>query len=139
MSEFIAHLGLQALEDARGRPVMREGRCLWVLTSALIYVAGELGSGDVIQVPAGYTTDLASIPQFAWSLGFSPAGPWAKAAVVHDYLYTLTGKLPDGRIYKRAQADKILDQAMASLGVPAWRRSIIWAAVRLGGKGGWGS
>lgn len=138
MSRFTDHLGLVEAEGADGRPKQREGRTLWVLCWPLSYEVGALGSGVVITVPRGYETDLASIPQFAWSLGFSPSGPWAKAAVVHDYLYTLGGRLPDGRAYSRAAADKVLDEAMAVLGVPAWRRAVIWAAVRLGGALGWG-
>lgn len=37
----------------------------------------------------------------------------------------------------RAQADRMLDQAMAACGFPAWRRAVIWAAVRVGGARGW--
>lgn len=55
-------------------------------------------------------------------------------SAVHDYLYA-TGGL--GGRYSRAQADRILDEAMAACGVPAWRRAVIWAAVRVGGSSGW--
>lgn len=61
--------------------------------------------------------------------------PACKAAVVHDYLYATKGL--DGR-YSRAQADGVFRSALAALGVPLWKRTLLWAAVRLGGAGGWG-
>ncbi|ECG8634089.1 DUF1353 domain-containing protein, partial [Salmonella enterica subsp. salamae] len=41
---------------------------------------------DVIEVPAGFVTDLATIPRIFWSL-MPPDGKYAKAAIIHDYLY----------------------------------------------------
>jgi hypothetical protein len=61
--------------------------------------------------------------------------PAGKAAVVHDYLYATRGL--DGR-YSRAGADAIFRQALQALGVPLWKRTLLWAAVRLGGADGWG-
>ena len=128
---FADPLALEEVDDANGRASEREGRVLWRLTEPLIY---DDGNGVLITVPVGFVTDLASIPQLAWSLGFGPSGRWNRPAVVHDYLYS-TGGL-SGQ-FSRAQADRILDQAMAACGVPAWRRAVIWAAVRLGGSPGW--
>ena len=62
-------------------------------------------------------------------------GDAGKAAVVHDYLYATRGL--DGR-YSRAQADAIFRRALGELAVPLWKRTLLWAAVRLGGAGGWG-
>lgn len=42
------------------------------------------------------------------------------------------------RTYSRAQADAVFAEAMAVVGVPAWRRTIMHRAVRMGGGGGWG-
>lgn len=42
------------------------------------------------------------------------------------------------RRYTRAEADAVFREAMDVVGVPAWRRSIMYRAVRLGGGGGWG-
>lgn len=131
---FADPLYLQEVDDAKGRASEREGRVLWKLMEPLIY---DDGKGIVITVPVGFVTDLASIPQPFWSLGFGPMGRWNRPAVVHDYLYSVGGRLPGGPTFTRARADKILDQAMAACGVPAWRRAVIWAAVRIGGSGGW--
>jgi hypothetical protein len=40
--------------------------------------------------PAGFVTDLASIPRPIWSF-FPPDGPWVKGAIVHDFLYYTQG------------------------------------------------
>lgn len=41
---------------------------------------------DVIEVPVGFVTDLATVPRIFWSL-LPPDGEYAKAAIIHDYLY----------------------------------------------------
>lgn len=146
MSRFTAHLGLQMIEDAAGRPMLTaDGRAQWSLIEPLTYDVGRDGSGEAITVPVGATTDLASIPRPAWSL-LPPDGPWTKAAVIHDFLYRTRGTgvfanrcwitKPSG--YSRAQSDRILDEAMGVLGVPTDKRVVIFEAVRLGGGVGWG-
>jgi hypothetical protein len=147
VSRFTDHLDLEMLEDGSGRPELKDGRVQWRVVSPLIYDVGAEGSGESITVPAGATTDLASIPRFAWSLGFPPDGGWTKAAVIHDFLYRTQGScILNGRLgrtrtapYSRAEADAILREAMGVLGVRAWPRFVIWAAVRAGGGRGWGT
>jgi hypothetical protein len=147
VSRFTRHLGLVMLEDGHGRPLLKDGRCTWQLQGPLSYDVGAEGSGETITVPATATTDLASIPRFAWSLGFPPDGQWAKAAVIHDFLYRTNGTcVLNLRMYRtrkaaysRSEADNILREAMGVLGVPAWRRWVIWSAVRSFGGSGWGS
>lgn len=146
MSGFTAHLGLWLVEDAQGRPITRNGRCQWRLSGPLPYDVGEEGSGETITVPAGFVTDLASIPRLVSGL-LPPDGPWAKGAVLHDFLYSSRGTgvfagrrwLSRATDYTRKEADQIFAEAMRVLGVPAWRRQVIFIAVRLGGSGGWGS
>lgn len=144
MSRFTSHLGLRLREDANGIPITKDGRCTWeILAPSLVYEVGEEGSGETITVGAGFYTDLASIPWPARGL-LPPDGPWAKAAVIHDALYRFKGVrcgVRNGALvsYSRAQADAILDEAMKVLGVPAWKRSIIYRAVRLFGGKGWGT
>lgn len=145
MSRFTDHLGLILLENGKDQPETRDGRSLWAVQTPLTYEVGAEGSGEAMTVPAGFVTDLASIPRPVWNL-FPPDGPWAKAAVIHDFLYFTHGTgLWHGRRgitrkapYSRAEADGILREAMAVLGVPAWQRFVIWSAVRIGGGSGWG-
>jgi hypothetical protein len=87
-----------------------------------------------VAVPEGYVTDFASIPGFAhWMI--SPFGKHSEAAVVHDWLYTL-GTPGDEK--GRRLADRTFRRALHLVGVGFFRRYIMYAAVRMGGKSGYG-
>lgn len=77
------------------------------------------------QIPNGFITDGASVPRLLWWL-FNPMGRYAKAAILHDWLLKQ-------RKYGRKDADFLFRAAMRDLGVIAWRRWTMWAAVRLFG------
>jgi hypothetical protein len=102
----------------------------WTLLEPLVY--RSLLTGKTYTVPAGFTTDFASVPRLP--LVFLLAGDTAHtAAVVHDYLYR-TG-------YEwRAVADEVFKEAMEAEDVPGWQRWLMYAGVRVGGwsayKGG---
>ncbi len=126
------------------------------LLEALEYHVGHPDSAEVITVPAGFETDFASIPWGLWNL-FPPLGPWARPAIIHDFLYATRGGgwwAPPGanrrkwitgphapRRYSRADADAIFLEAMTVVdpSVPAWRRTVMYRAVRMGGAKGWGA
>lgn len=97
------------------------------LTRRLTYEFGNNaeGWGARIDVPKGFVTDFASTPRILWSI-FPPWGVWNKAAIIHDFLYQNT-------VASRFICDAIFRDAMASLGVPAWRRVLMYYAVRLFG------
>lgn len=147
MSRFTKDpLQLILIDAADGRAVTRGGRCTWRVAAPISYDVGAEGSGETVTVPAGATTDLASVPRLAWTL-FPPDGAWLKAAVVHDYLYTSHGTCWfdgfNGRTrakpYSRSECDGIFREAMGALGVPAWQRAVIYAAVRVGGVRAFGT
>jgi hypothetical protein len=111
----------------------------WLVTAPLVYEVGQLGSGRFICVPAGATTDFASVPRGLWNL-FPPVGLYGKAAVLHDYLYRggfIT--LPSGRRYfpTKQETDAILREAMNISGVGLVTRWTVWAGVRIGGHSAW--
>lgn len=169
MSLFTNHLGLILYDDAAGHAMLRgNDQPLWFVDPPLTYRVGAEDSDLRITVPsfnpvgqsaerirAGiaarsiFVTDLGSTPQIAWSLGFSPAGPEAKAFVLHDFGYAHRGVnighrfMPDGTLqpvsFDRAGVDGLLLEAMDALGVDPGKARIIHEAVRLGGAGGWGS
>ena len=89
MSRFDGKLVLVLL-DNRDAPAIRAGRSLWALQRDLSYTTGD--TSDVITVPAGFVTDLASIPRLVWSF-YPPDGPWVKAAIIHDFLYDTQGRV----------------------------------------------
>lgn len=88
----------------------------------------ELGE-RVIEVPQGFETDFASVPRFFWRV-VPPWGRYSPAAVVHDYLYS-TGKV------SREDADRAFLTLMQRLGVPVWKRTIMYWAVRWFGGPAW--
>lgn len=128
MSPFAEPLVVEILEKTRG------GRVTARLLRGFSYRTRDGRGGEVIAVPAGFVTDFASVPCGFWNFE-PPLGEAGRAAVVHDYLYLSEGL--EGR-YSRAEADAIFREALADLGVPPWKRSLLWAAVRVGGGRGWG-
>ena len=84
----------------------------------------------VITVPAGFTTDFASIKvlhnAFLFVLFALVSGYGNYAATVHDWLY-LTGEV------SRKEADLVLYRALRAEGVARWRAWLMWAGVRIGG------
>ncbi len=102
----------------------------WVVTRGFVYHHGEVGSNRITYVPEGYLTDIASVPRIFWSL-VPPDGGYGQAAVLHDYLceylqYWVAGEI---RHITRKETDDVLMEAMIALGVPSWKRSMIYRAV----------
>jgi hypothetical protein len=119
MSSFTTPLILTPLDDGER----------WRLVEPFEYHVGEEGSGSMIRVPAGFETDFASVPRFFWRI-LPPWGRYGKAAVVHDYLY-------GSHACTRERADEIFLEAMTVLGVPAWKRNVMYRAVRWFGQAAW--
>lgn len=97
------------------------------------YVGKDLESAtEVITVPVGFYTDLASIPRFVKVFFFWLITGWArghKAAILHDYLYRTPGYC------HRSYADQQFYDALIVEQVPDSTAGRMWAAVRsLGGK-----
>lgn len=94
----------------------------WVLHDPLGYYSDILQ--DEVWVPAGFETDLASVPRvpLAWYLA---GGTGDRAAVVHDFLCRVNPQ-------SRHQADRVFKEALKVEGVNWWRRQIMYAGVRIG-------
>jgi hypothetical protein len=84
---------------------------------------------NAVEVPKGFVTDFASIPQVFWS-ALRPDGDYAYAAVIHDYLYW-------AQTTTREQADEIFRIAMAEFGIDITVAFTIHTAVRFGGEQAW--
>jgi hypothetical protein len=79
-----------------------------------------------------FVTDLASIPRlFMWLV--PGLGTHLPAVVLHDGLVVEPGSPPThlGPPVGREEADRILRDAMASLGTPRLRRWLMWTGVAL--------
>jgi uncharacterized protein DUF1353 len=91
----------------------------------------------VILVPEGFRTDEVSAPQATWSfVGMPPDGYYRAAGVVHDYIYSLNGKLPT-ITYTRQQCDQILVEILSRLGMSWLKKKLVYLAVRIGGASHW--
>lgn len=120
MSKFLTKLCMENADDTD------DGQ--WILTAPLIYRSDV--AMETFIVPAGFQTDLASVPRLP--IVYELTGDTSdEAAVVHDFLYS-THKV------ERKMADAVLREASAVTGVPAWRRWMMWAGVRCFGWSHWG-
>jgi len=97
--------------------VIKIGARLWKLYADYKY--------KDITVPKGFVTDFASVPSLFWII-VPPDGEYTAAAVVHDFLYCLQDRT-------RNEADNIFLEIMRELGVSAWKREVMWLAVRMFG------
>jgi hypothetical protein len=98
-------------------------------------------AGGVIVVPKDYVSDLASIPQFAWSILMTSDDPRIElGGWVHDLLYQSHGAvtLEDGRktTLSRKDADTILAyEAMPDLLATRFQRAAVYQSLRRFGAG----
>ncbi len=117
--------------------IQKTGRCFELLRDYKIKTS--LG---LITIPAGFQTDLASIPKIFWSL-VSPLEAHFPAAVLHDYFYRVPNarqKINNGIGFvdiTREVADEIFLEEMGDLKIPGWKRFVMYYAVRLGGNSSW--
>ena len=98
----------------------------WELIDEFSYYTNLFDKSTTIIVPKGFITDFASVPRFLWSI-FPPWDKYGKAAVLHDYLYSY-------QIFERKICDRIFYEAMTVLGVPWWKRKVMYLAVRVFGE-----
>lgn len=88
-----------------------------------VYVLLEVEYVKGYEIPIGYQTDGASVPQLLWTL-LPPSGRHSRAALLHDWLY-------DNRIGTRKQADVLFLEAMLEDGVSKWKAYTMYWGVRL--------
>ena len=104
---------------------------LWQTDRKFSYHVGSEDSTDVITVPKGFLTDLASVP-WPVSMLIPKSGAFNQSAVLHDFLYTT-------QIRPRAASDKIFLESMKNLGVNWFIRGIMYNSVRAFGGLVWKS
>lgn len=98
----------------------------WRLGTPLVY---EAESGELITVPVGFITDLASIPQIFHSL-IPVNGKHRLAAILHDYLFVIQDRT-------RSEVDALFLEAMEAAGVRLTQRWVMYLTVRAGGWRAW--
>jgi len=95
--------------------------------------------GITYTVPEGFETDGASIPRLLWTLFGSPMElPRAKAAILHDYLYTIGPKEPEDQWDRlRLEADEVYKNFNIQLGMKKWKANIEYRFIRWFGGSHW--
>ncbi len=101
---------------------------IWQLTAPLKYWS-NLIRGRVITVPAGFQTDLASVPRLPF-LYLLWGGKAHREGVLHDYLYRIDSK---PRV-SFARANRVFLEAMKCRCKPWWVRYPMFVGVALGGR-----
>lgn len=107
-----------------------------------------------IVVPAGFITDIASVPRWAWGF-ILPTGLHTAAAVLHDFLYRTNkpARLLQHHYYyrfldeqwknishypwSRKNCDRLFCRVMREAGTGKIRRRVMFLSVRLAGWWGW--
>lgn len=103
----------------------RPGGLRFVLDCDLVYE----GKYQIFTIPAGFVTDLATVP--AACTWLAPRyGLYTRAAVLHDFLC----EEAHHGWFSRADADGIFRRVMREEGVSHPRRWMMWGAVRAGGR-----
>lgn len=102
----------------------------WEVLQSFTYEVGHLGSGESIEVPAGFVSDLASVPRIFWPF-LPPDGDYSQAAVLHDWLCIRKGNVE--RKYNYIEVSKIFLESMAVLNVNFFIRQTMYYGVLLFG------
>jgi hypothetical protein len=104
---------------------------IWRIEQTLRYEVGALGSGDIVDVPAGFLTDGASVPRWLWWL-LPTWGSYSRAAALHDFII---GKVETGaplpNAPDRMTCDRIFWEATGVCGTPYFLRVLLYAGVRV--------
>lgn len=108
---------------------LRKEESKWMLFTNLIFYSKRHG---LVNVPAGFTTDLTSTPKAVWGW-LPPDGPYMAAAIIHDYLYSKYSALTITRI----EADNIFKEAMESLNINNDKMNLLYYGTRVFGESHW--
>ena len=112
------------VKAAVGEEVLPGDDRFWILGDPLVAQVGD----ERLEIPAGFTTDGASVP--GWAQRITNWRPWEDpqrwAGIVHDWLYAQPG------VTKR-HADAVFRGLLSSEGAGWLKRKLMYAAVVIGG------
>jgi hypothetical protein len=130
-------LDLRLIRAPDGRALTEGGRSRW-------RVLGEPWAdwnGVQHYLERDSETNMGSMPRLVWTL-LPPDGAWTLPAAFHDDGYRKRGdvaRLNHPEPFTREEVDKMFLAGMKAMGVSKLKRTVIFNAVRAGGKKGWGS
>jgi hypothetical protein len=86
-----------------------------------------------IAVPAGFLTDLASVPAYLRSIVDNDDPGVLLPAIVHDYVCRCEGRVAGGP-FSRREADDMMLEGMEVCGLPTTKRRLVYFAIRFGSR-----
>jgi hypothetical protein len=93
--------------------------------------------GWLIEVPAGFETDFASIPRMLWAI-IPPRGRYNRPAIIHDFLYRYAPVDPlTKKACTQARADAIIKEGCENCDDRVTRRWTIFLGLKIGGWATW--
>ena len=97
-----------------------DGTPIWITSEPISFELGDLG-GRIFTVPAGFDTDLGSIPALFRAI-WNPSNPrCARAYILHDWINRLTaGRPPGAGVWSSQLAAAVLAEALLLDGEPVW-------------------
>jgi hypothetical protein len=101
----------------------------FILRNGFSYDIGREGSGNTIEVPAGYLFDFRCLPKTI-KIIFNPWGRFLNALVILDYLYWT-------QEYSRKESDKIFKEALHVLNCSQFNILMLYITVRLFSGAAW--
>ncbi|HWT40132.1 MAG TPA: DUF1353 domain-containing protein [Dongiaceae bacterium] len=108
------------------------GYDVWRIMNTFRFYPHIEDKSTYVEIPEGFLSDGATVPRPFWWL--LPAwGSYGQAAITHDYLCETGRMVISGvptTLQTRAEADKIFKEAMLALGVPTWKKNVMYLAVR---------
>lgn len=126
MSRFLTEPAVRILLPERLHALDLVG-AQFEVTEDLTYQSDLFGPRTI---PAGFISDLASIPRFALGYLNSDDPRISAISMVHDWEYTR-------KALTRLQCDQLLREGMIALGARPTMAAVVYAAVRLGGGSHW--
>ena len=119
------------VKEVAGEPVLPGDDKFWILGDPLVVL---IDGAERIEVPVGFTTDGASVPD--WAQKLTGWGPWEPpqrwAGIVHDWLYSTKG-------VTKAHADAVLRALLLAEGAKSFKAEVMFLAVVVGGWGAYKS
>ena len=131
-----AHLAATANGLPRVVLARDDVRGVWILDADCLYTPDRINPAHKITAPKNFETDLSSIPRIFWSI-IEPAELSLAAPLFHDLIYRRAGQLPQGELdpfdgfaFERRQVDDLFLELMTKAGIPRWKRTAAYWAVR---------
>ena len=119
------------VKQVTGEQVLPGDDKVWILGDPLVVL---IDGTERVEVPVGFTTDGASVPD--WAQKLTGWGPWEPpqrwAGIVHDWLYSTKG-------VTKSHADAVLRAVLLAEHGGWFKDEMLFLAVVVGGGGAYAS